>query len=74
MEHSEVMCVRCGEPVDSRRLAVLRKGQMERCLDCQSTVERERGTRRLCIRETWGSREDFRRDRESWKTLGREDG
>ncbi|MCG2839676.1 TraR/DksA C4-type zinc finger protein [Sandaracinobacter sp. RS1-74] len=64
-EGSPIPCGRCGEDISEGRLKAMPATRL--CTPCAAMAPVGQRARRA---EEWGSREDYRRDRASWKRGG----
>lgn len=61
VEASDVPCHGCGTPIAAARLAAMPR--THHCVHCAAAL----GTGPATVAEPFGSREDFKRDRSSWR-------
>lgn len=65
-KHTKVeqpLCSTCNRPINKKRLEAL--VYTDKCTECASKAPNNEQKR--FIRETWGTRDDWKRDRASWK-------
>ena len=61
-ENTGKSCIGCRDMIPAKRLAALPETNL--CVKCASFMPQQKRT----VKEIWGSREDWMRDRRSWKT------
>jgi hypothetical protein len=61
VEASDTLCHACATPIPAARIAAL--PQTHHCVQCAAALD----VRPVTIAEPLGSREDFKRDRSSWR-------